>query len=135
MVTYIALKLAYHHNPANCMNNNRINASIITIGDELLIGQTIDTNSAWMGQELNKLGVWVKRRVAVGDVWDEIWKALDDESNELQIILITGGLGPTADDVTKPLLNKYFNGKMVINEEAKQNVLSIFEAIHKTANA
>lgn len=109
------------------MNNNRINASIITIGDELLIGQTIDTNSAWMGQELNKIGVWVKRRVAVGDVWDEIWNALDEESRQSHIILITGGLGPTADDITKPLLNKYFGGKMVINEEARQNVITIFD--------
>src|SRR5438552_12006314 len=102
-------------------------ASIITIGDELLIGQTIDTNSAWMGEELNKLGIWVKRRVAVGDVWDEIWNALDEESRQAQIILITGGLGPTADDITKPLLAKYFDGKMVIDAGALQNVKNIFE--------
>jgi len=81
-----------------------IKTSIITIGDELLIGQVIDTNSAWMAQQLNKIGVWVHRRVAVGDVWEEIWKALDDESTVSDIILITGGLGPTADDITKPLL-------------------------------
>ena len=74
-----------------------VNASIITIGDELLIGQTIDTNSAWIGQELNKIGVWLKRRVAVGDVWDDIWNALDAESKESDII-VTGGLGPTADE-------------------------------------
>ena len=109
------------------MNNERVNASIITIGDELLIGQTIDTNSAWMAQELNKLGIWVKRRVAVGDVWNEIWNALDEESRQSQIILITGGLGPTADDITKDLLCTYFGGKMVINEEALQNVKTIFE--------
>ncbi|MEP6747544.1 MAG: molybdopterin-binding protein, partial [Bacteroidota bacterium] len=76
-------------------------ASIITIGDELLIGQVIDTNSAWMAQELNKAGVWVKRRVAVGDNWNDIWQALDEESKHADIILITGGLGPTADDITK----------------------------------
>lgn len=109
------------------MNIERVNASIITIGDELLIGQTIDTNSAWMAQELNKLGIWVKRRVAVGDVWNEIWNALDEESRQSQIILITGGLGPTADDITKDLLCTYFGGKMVINEEALQNVKTIFE--------
>ena len=56
-----------------------IQASIITIGDELLIGQVIDTNSAWMAQELNKAGIQVYRRVAVGDVWDDIWNALDEE--------------------------------------------------------
>ncbi len=109
------------------MHNIRVNASIITIGDELLIGQTIDTNSAWMAQELNKLGIWVKRRVAVGDVGDEIWHALDEERMQSQVILITGGLGPTADDITKPLLCTYFGGKMIVNEEAKQNVITIFE--------
>ena len=67
-------------------------ASIITIGDELLIGQVVDTNSAWMAQELNKNGIWVGHRVAVGDVWDDIWQALDQESHRAPIILITGGL-------------------------------------------
>src|ERR1044071_1239120 len=104
-----------------------VNASIITIGDELLIGQTIDTNSAWMAQQLNRTGIWVRRRVAVGDVWDEIWNALDEESKQAEIILITGGLGPTADDITKPLLCKYFGGKLVVNEQALQNVVTIFE--------
>jgi len=104
-------------------------ASIITIGDELLIGQVIDTNSAWMAQELNKIGVWVRHRLAVGDVWDEIWKALDEESANAQIILITGGLGPTADDITKPLLNEYFGGKMIVDEGALANVKHIFEKV------
>jgi nicotinamide-nucleotide amidase len=104
-------------------------ASIITIGDELLIGQVIDTNSAWMAQELNKIGVWVRRRLAVGDIWEDIWKALDEESAQSQIILITGGLGPTADDITKPLLNKYFGGRMVVDEGALANVKHIFERV------
>ena len=60
-----------------------VNASIITIGDELLIGQTIDTNSAFIAQELNKIGVWVRRRVAVGDSWDDIWHALDEEGKSI----------------------------------------------------
>ncbi len=109
------------------MNSDRINASIITIGDELLIGQVIDTNSAWMAQELNKIGIWLKRRVAVGDVRDEIWNALNEESRQANLILITGGLGPTADDITKPLLCDYFGGKLVINEEALNNVKNIFQ--------
>jgi len=106
-------------------------ASIITIGDELLIGQVIDTNSAWMAQELNKAGIRVARRVAVGDVWEEIWTALDEESKHADIILITGGLGPTADDITKPLLCKYFNGNMVVDAGALANVKNIFENILK----
>ncbi len=106
-------------------------ASIITIGDELLIGQVIDTNSAWIAQELNKIGIRVNRRVAVGDRWDEIWRAMDEESAHASIILLTGGLGPTADDITKPLLCKYFHGKMVINEDALQNVTHLFETVFK----
>lgn len=108
-----------------------INASVITIGDELLIGQVIDTNSAWIAQELNKAGIFVTRRVAVGDSYYDIWAALDEESRHAEIILITGGLGPTSDDITKPLLCKYFNGRMIVNEEALQNVKYLFEKVFK----
>jgi nicotinamide-nucleotide amidase len=108
-----------------------INASIITIGDELLIGQTIDTNSAFIAQELNKIGIWVRRRVAVGDVWEDIWQALDEEGKHSQIIIITGGLGPTADDITKPLLCKYFGGKMVVDENVLNHVKYLFEKVYR----
>jgi PncC family amidohydrolase len=108
-----------------------VHCSIITIGDELLIGQTIDTNSAFIAQELNKIGVWVKRRVAVGDVYDDIWQALDEESSQSDIIIITGGLGPTADDITKPLLCKYFGGKLVVNEEVLAHVKYLFEKVYR----
>jgi len=104
-----------------------IQASIITIGTELLIGQTIDTNSAWIGQELNKIGIWVKRRVAVVDDYNDISTALDEESKHADIILITGGLGPTADDITKPLLCKYFGGKMVVNESVLQHIIQLLQ--------
>ncbi len=107
------------------------NASIITIGDELLIGQVIDTNSAWIAQELNKNGIWVKRRVAVGDLAAEIRQALDDEAAVSDIILITGGLGPTADDITKPLLAQYFKSPMVENEEVLKHVTYLFEQVFK----
>ena len=106
-------------------------ASIITIGDELLIGQVIDTNSAWMAQELNKAGVAVSRRVAVGDSRTAIWTALEEESKHSDIILITGGLGPTADDITKPLLTEYFGGKLVTDERALQNLHYLFETVFK----
>jgi len=104
-------------------------ASIITIGDELLIGQVIDTNSAWMAQELNKWGIPLKRRVAIGDSREEILKTLKEESKLADIILITGGLGPTADDITKPVLCEYFGGKLVVDEGALANVKNIFEKI------
>lgn len=113
------------------MSADSVFASIITIGDELLIGQTIDTNSAFIAQELNKIGVWVRRRVAVGDVYEDIKEALDEESRESQIIIITGGLGPTADDITKPMLCDYFGGKLVVNEEVLAHVKFLFEKIFR----
>ena len=108
-----------------------VNASIITIGDELLIGQVTDTNSPWISQQLTQAGVAVRKRVAVGDIHDEIWQALDKESEGTDIILITGGLGPTADDITKPLLCDYFGGRMVVNDAALQNVKYLFEQVFK----
>jgi nicotinamide-nucleotide amidase len=109
----------------------RIIASIITIGDELLIGQVIDTNSAFISQELNKIGVWVKRRVAVGDSKEEIVRALDEESRDTNIIIMTGGLGPTADDITKPVLAEYFGGKLVMNEEVRKHLVYLFEQVFR----
>lgn len=103
-----------------------VKATIVTIGDELLIGQTIDTNSAWMAQQLNKLGIDVFRRIAVADHEDDIRLALDEEIPRASIILITGGLGPTSDDITKPFLCKYFGGKMVINEKVLAHVHELF---------
>lgn len=117
------------------MSYNSLNASIITIGDELLIGQTIDTNSAFIAQEFNKIGIWVRRRVAVGDVKEDIRQALDEERKQSQIIVITGGLGPTADDITKPLLCEYFGGQLVVNEEVKAHVQYLFEKVYRRPGA
>lgn len=99
---------------------------IVTIGDELLIGQTIDTNSAFIAQELNKIGIHVKRRIAVADERNAILEALDETIPKADIVFLTGGLGPTADDITKPLLSEYFNGKLVFNETVLQHVKQIF---------
>lgn len=104
-------------------------ASIITIGDELLIGQTIDTNSAWIGQRLNALGLDLARRVAVGDDKDAIWQALDEELEKAAIVIITGGLGPTADDITKPLLAAYFGCGMHTDEAVLAHVKGIFDGL------
>ena len=111
--------------------NRIINCTLITIGDELLIGQVIDTNSAWIAQQLNAAGFAVKHRVAVGDVWEDIWQALDDESRHADIIILTGGLGPTADDITKPLLCAYFGGKMVLDQPTLDHVTYLFEKVFK----
>lgn len=109
----------------------KIYASIITIGDELLIGQVIDTNSSWIAQALNQAGILVKNRVAVGDNREDIWQALDDAIAKADLVLITGGLGPTADDITKPLLCDYFGGKMVMDQDTLDHVTLIFERILK----
>ena len=105
---------------------SNIAAAIITIGDELLIGQTIDTNSAWIAQRMNVLGIDVLRRVAVGDDKAAIIKALDEEIAGADIVFITGGLGPTADDITKPLLCEYFGGKLVVDEGVLAHLKDIF---------
>ncbi len=110
---------------------NKTYASIITIGDELLIGQVIDTNSSWIAQELNKAGILVKNRVAVGDNREDIWQAIDDAMAKSNLVLITGGLGPTADDITKPLLCDYFGGKMVMDQATLDHVTYIFQHILK----
>ena len=103
-----------------------IKASIITIGDELLIGQVIDTNSAYIAQSLNKIGVTVSNRIAVGDDKNAILDALSNTSKQSNIVIITGGLGPTADDITKPLLNEYFGGKLVIHQPSLDHITDIF---------
>ncbi|WP_347223407.1 competence/damage-inducible protein A [Bacteroides congonensis] len=97
-------------------------AEIITIGDELLIGQVIDTNSAWMGQELNKIGIEVLRVVSVRDREEEILEAIDNAMERVNIVLVTGGLGPTKDDITKQTLCKYFHTQLVFSEEVFENV-------------
>lgn len=101
-------------------------ATIITIGDELLIGQIIDTNSAWIAQQLNPIGIQVIRRIAIADSKEAIVSALNDELPHADIILLTGGLGPTADDVTKPVLCDFFGGKLIVNEEVLAQVKDIF---------
>lgn len=109
----------------------KIYASIITIGDELLIGQVIDTNSSWIAQGLNQAGILVKNRVAIGDNREDIWQALDEAIAKADLVLITGGLGPTADDITKPLLCDYFGGNMVMDQDTLDHVTMIFERILK----
>jgi nicotinamide-nucleotide amidase len=105
----------------------KITAAIITIGDELLIGQTVDTNSAWLAQQLNTIGVWVQNRIAVGDNKKDITTALDTAIINNDIVIITGGLGPTSDDITKPLLCEYFNGQLIQNEKVAAHVRAFFE--------
>ncbi|TAE13471.1 MAG: competence/damage-inducible protein A [Bacteroidetes bacterium] len=106
-------------------------AAIITIGNELLIGQIVDTNSAYIGQQLTQLGIDVKTRLAVGDTADDITHALQQTEGKYQVVILTGGLGPTADDVTKPLLNNYFGGQMVLHTPTLTHLEHIFAHVLK----
>jgi len=101
-------------------------AEIITIGDEILIGQIVDTNSAWMAQQLNNVGIRVKQISSVSDDRQHILTALKEAAERADIILITGGLGPTKDDITKKTIAEYFNVGMVENKDALENVINIF---------
>ena len=104
-------------------------AEIITIGDEILYGQIVDTNSQWMSTELDKVGIKIIRKTAIGDTEDEILNMLKEAESRADIILITGGLGPTNDDLTKPCLVKYFDTKLVMNNDALKNLTSIFNKL------
>ena len=99
---------------------------IMTIGDELLYGQVIDTNSAFMGQELGKLGLRVRQITSVSDRADEITAALDQARQRARVVLMTGGLGPTKDDLTKHVLARYFSSELVLDENVLRHVESIF---------
>lgn len=101
-------------------------AEIITIGDEILIGQIVDTNSAFIARELNNAGIRVKQISSVSDDKQHILTALDEASRRADIILLTGGLGPTKDDITKKTIAEYFGVGMVENEDALENVTNIF---------
>jgi nicotinamide-nucleotide amidase len=101
-------------------------AEIITIGDEILIGQIIDTNSAWMATHLNAAGVRVKQISSVSDDKQHILNALAEAHQRADVILITGGLGPTKDDITKKTLAEYFGVGFRTDDAALENVKQIF---------
>lgn len=104
-----------------------ITAELLTIGDEILYGQIVDTNAQWMSANLSLAGIKVIRKTSVGDVESEILTALAEAERRADIILITGGLGPTNDDITKPCLAKYFNCELKIHDEALAEVTEFFK--------
>lgn len=105
-----------------------IKAELLTIGDEILYGQIVDTNSQWMSVELDKVGIKVIRKTTVGDQETEILTAFAEAEKRADIVLITGGLGPTSDDLTKPLLAKYFNCDLVMHQEALAEITAFFKS-------
>ncbi len=104
-------------------------AEIITIGDEILYGQTLDTNSHWISGVLDEINIRVYQKTTIGDDADQILGAFREAEDRADLIIITGGLGPTKDDLTKPLLAKYFNVRLRMNEEALSEIASIFKSI------
>lgn len=103
-----------------------LNATLLSIGDELLIGQTINTNVSWMAEKLNDIGVNVLHMITLADVENDILKQLDIALSESDIVLITGGLGPTSDDITLSTLCKYFQSELVWNQQVMDNIDQIF---------
>ena len=102
-------------------------STIITIGDEILIGQILDTNSRYISQALNRLGVVVAERTSIGDNAEQIVETLDRALAATDIVIITGGLGPTKDDITKHTLARYFNSEFVYNEQVGDFVRTLLE--------
>jgi nicotinamide-nucleotide amidase len=102
-------------------------AEIITIGDELLIGQVIDTNSAWMAQRLNEAGIELYQITSVHDNREHILKAIDEAFSRVDIVLTTGGLGPTKDDITKNVMCEYFNTTLVENVRVRTHIQDLYK--------
>ncbi|WP_420552862.1 competence/damage-inducible protein A [Tenacibaculum aiptasiae] len=112
-----------------------MNAEIITIGDEILIGQIVDTNSQWIGQELNKIGVSVYQISSIQDERKHILNALKEAENRADIVIITGGLGPTKDDITKKTIAEYFNDHDVVEyPEVIENIKELFKKVNHPFN-
>lgn len=101
-------------------------AEIITIGDEILIGQIVDTNSVFISKELNKIGVQVYQITSIQDDREHILKALEDAKNRVDLVLVTGGLGPTKDDITKQCFIEFFEDTLVENEVVLQHIKHLF---------
>ena len=105
-----------------------MNVTIINIGDELLIGQVVNTNASTMSRMLTAAGMDVCKTLVVGDVYNDIWVAVDEALRDSDAVLVTGGLGPTKDDITKKLLCEYFDSELVESQVALDNVKRIFES-------
>ena len=108
-----------------------MNAELLTIGNEILIGQITNTNAVWMAQELNMIGVSIVHMSSVADEKQAILKAFEDASRRADIVLITGGLGPTKDDVTKSTFCEYFETELVTDENVLKDVTGFFSKRNK----
>jgi nicotinamide-nucleotide amidase len=104
---------------------------VISIGDELLIGQTINTNASWIGEQLNNLGFTIAHGAVIPDNKNDIIQALNNAAKRSNIIIITGGLGPTKDDITKHTLTKYFNTSLELNKDIESQIIDYFKSVNR----
>jgi nicotinamide-nucleotide amidase len=102
-------------------------AAIITVGDEILIGQIVDTNAAWIASRLAEEGILIRKKISVGDDEESIIKAIDEAFLQADLVIMTGGLGPTKDDITKTALAKYFDSELIFSEETYERIKDLFE--------
>ena len=109
-------------------------ADLITIGDEILIGQIIDTNSTWMASFLEKNGIKVRQITSVSDSKEHIKQSLLNSLKKVDIVFLTGGLGPTNDDVTKKTLCDFFEDELVLDQNVLQHIIDFFEKKGRIAN-
>lgn len=110
-------------------------AEVIAIGTELLLGQTVDSNSAWIGERLAELGVTLRRKTVVADRVDDVLAALNAVMADTQWVIITGGLGPTKDDLTKGILNDFFGGRLVYHPEIYRHIEALFARMGRVPGA
>lgn len=106
-------------------------ATIVTIGDEILIGQIIDTNSAFIAKSLDKIGIDIHEVISISDSRNHILETLKHLQNQVELVVITGGLGPTKDDITKKTLCDYFEDELVVNEQVLAHVTELIEGFYK----
>ena len=104
-------------------------AAIITIGDEILIGQIVDTNSAFIAKSLDRIGVEIYEMISISDSKQHILETFEKFQNKVDLVLITGGLGPTKDDVTKKTFCDYFGDELIVNKEVEEHVIELIERV------
>jgi nicotinamide-nucleotide amidase len=126
---HLNIKILQYQKYPNIKNITTMRTHLLTIGDEILIGQVIDTNTVWMAQKMMEAGFHIFGKTACGDTSESILYALQNSMQNADIILITGGLGPTKDDITKKVLTDFFGGKLVFHEPTYRFIEKYFEKV------